>query len=106
MVPKSAFLYAGQGDLKSAIREYRNAKGRPHEAFGNNLIGDVEDFIGFFLERNPEFGHLHYCLGYINKDLKEDSILAKRHFTAFLECVPETAFVKERALATEWLIKL
>lgn len=102
----SAFLYACQRNLKSAVREYRNAKGRPHEVFGNNLIGDVEDFIGFFLERNPSFSHLHYCLGFINNELKQDSILAERHFSAFLECVPETEFIKERELAKEWLIKL
>ena len=102
----SAFLHAGQGNLKSAIREYRNAKARPSEAFGNNLIGDVEDFIGFFLERNPDFSHLHYCLGFINKELKQDSILAKNHFSAFLKFTPETGFLNEQRLAKKWLTEL
>lgn len=102
----SAFLHAVQGSLIKAVRDYRIAKDRPQEIFGNNLIGDVEDFIGFFLEKNPELSHLHYCLGFINKELKQDVILAKEHFKNFLECVPENTFINERAITKQWLQEL
>lgn len=89
----------------SALK-YRNAKDLLDEDFENHTIGYVEDFIGFFLERNPEFSHLHYCLGFINKVFKQASILAKKHFTDFLNCVPDTEFIIEQKLANKWITEL
>lgn len=102
----SAFLHACDGNLKNAVINYRKAKERPSELFGNNLLGDVENFIVVFIERHPDFSRLHYCLGFINKELKEDSILARQHFSAFLECTSEAEFTKERELATRWIINI
>lgn len=101
-----AFLNACQKDLKSAVRWYRNANQRPTELLGNNLLGDVEDFINFYLEKNPEYGHLHYCLGFINMELKQDTILAKNHFQQFIDLVPSNEFIRERELASKWLKNL
>jgi hypothetical protein len=102
----SAFIYACEGNLQKSAREYRTASSRPEEVFGNNLIADVEDFIDFCIEKYPDLTQLHYCLGFINKELKQDLLLAKRHLEDFLNLAPLNVFETERNLAQKWLSEI
>lgn len=99
----SAFIFACEGNLQKSAREYRNALDKPNEVFGNNLIADVEDFISFYVEKYPDLTQLHYCLGFINKELKHHFTLAKQYLGDFLESTPSNVFETERSIAQKWL---
>jgi tetratricopeptide (TPR) repeat protein len=102
----TAFIFACEGNLQKSAREYRNALDRPNEVFGNNLIADVEGFISYYLEKYPDLTQLHYCLGFINKELKQDFSLAKQHLEDFLNSTPSNIFETERNLAQKWLLEI
>lgn len=58
------FLHAYEGDIRKAIRFYKKAKKMP---FNNELVLiQVEEFIEYILEIEPERNHLYLCLAWIN----------------------------------------
>jgi tetratricopeptide (TPR) repeat protein len=98
-----AFLFAYKGDLNTAYREYSRALKRPVNEFSDGLINKVEDFILLIIEQNPKVPQLYYCLGIINKDFKEDLLLAKRDFETFISYSPINTFTKEKEIANRWV---
>ena len=95
-----AFLHAYVGDLSSAIRRYRAAmKLRVDES----VPMQVEEFMCWLLQQEPEKYQIYYCLGFINWKVKGDSARAIGNFDAFLSAGDERDFVTERQLARKWI---
>lgn len=95
-----AFLYAYKGNLKQAIRHYRQAS---KCNFEQDNFYQIEDFINWLLEQEPEKYQMYYCLGFINWQIKEDYVLALEHFNRFLELRHETEYLQEKELAEKWI---
>ena len=70
-----AFLDCYKGDLRSAIRRYRQAIMFTVEP---DVISQIEDFMCWVLELEPGQYQLHYCLGFFNWKTKGDEIQAKK----------------------------
>jgi hypothetical protein len=98
-----AFLLAYKGDLTAAYREYKRASTRPIEEFYDGLINKVEDFIQLMISQNKNIHQLHYCLGIINKEFKEDFLLAKQDLDKFLFDTPIDTFIREKEIANKWV---
>lgn len=98
-----AFLLAYSGDLKSAIRYYR--KGTQYELDPNG-IAQIEDFICWVIEQQPDRYQLEYCLGFFNWKVKGDVLQAKKDFQSFLDHCDDNSFQKEKELAIRWLEEL
>lgn len=75
-----AFLSAYDGDLIQAMKFYKKAFRLPQN---HSLPIEVEEFIEYILELEPEKYHLHLCLALIN-DFKGDHLLAKEDLDKFL----------------------
>ena len=101
-----AFLLAYKGELSSAYKEYNRALARPKEEFYDGLINKVEDFIVLMLNHNPNIIQLHYCLGIINKNFKNDSLLAKNDLLTFVSSVLPEQFINEREIANKWISQI
>jgi len=82
----AAFLYAYEGDLNKAYREYKNP----------TVPIQSEDFIHLVLEEEPEKGQLFYCLGLINLRAKKDFVAAKNDFQQFLNSEAADDFPEEQ----------
>ncbi len=95
-----AFLNAYRGDLKSAVRHYRQGTQYEHDPNG---IAQVEEFICWTLQQQPDKYQLEYCLGFFNWQVKGDVLQAKKDFLSFLNRCEENAFRKEKELTTKWL---
>jgi hypothetical protein len=98
-----AFLYAYQGDLKSAARHYKTAVTLPLEP---DLIRKVEDFLRFIAEQERDKHQLHYCLGYFYWKIKGDQTRAITELSAFLAAGNQAQFQLERELAGQWIAEL
>lgn len=97
------FLHAYAGDLKRAIQRYRNAMDLPVEA---HVIGEIEEFICWLLDEEPQKYQLHYCLGYINWKVKGDKPQAVKDFETFLLLGHENEFAVEREIARKWILEI
>lgn len=97
------FLYAYDGDLKRAIQRYHNAINQPIEP---RVIGQIEEFICWVLQREPQKYQLHYCLGFINWKIKEDKAQAIKDLETFLSVGNEKEFSVERELARKWISEI
>jgi len=95
-----AFLYCYKGDLKLAIRHYREAVFYSVEA---SVLNQVEDFMCWVLAEEPDKYQILYCLGFFNWKAKGDEIQAIKDFEAFLARGKSGKFEKERELAEQWL---
>lgn len=98
-----AFLYGYGGDLKSSIRNYRKAIALPVEG---EALYQIEDFVNWVLEEEPEKYQLYYCLAFFNWKAKGDKKQAVVQFEKFLSSCKENEFEKERDLANEWLAEI
>lgn len=98
-----AFLYAYKGDLKHAIRHYRNAS---KCNFSEDNFYQIEDFINWILEQEPTKYQLYYCLGFLNLEFKVDRVLALENFNRFLKLRNTTEFLQEKDLAEKWVKEL
>jgi tetratricopeptide (TPR) repeat protein len=99
-----AFLEAYDGNLKKSVQQYQKC-----EKFVNidpKVIDEVEDFICWVLEKEPEKYQLYFCLGFINKQIKEDKIQALNDFEKFLRLAKIDQFIKEQELAKQWIREL
>ncbi|HLG25859.1 MAG TPA: hypothetical protein VI588_03675, partial [Candidatus Gracilibacteria bacterium] len=83
-----AFLYAYNGNLNVAIRHYRKAA---MAAVEPDIIAQVESFLCWVLEKEPEKYQLYYCLGFFNWKIKGDVVQAEKDFRAPLKtpCLKE-----------------
>lgn len=95
-----AFLYGYKGDLRAAARHYRFAGNLDVEGL---TITQVEDFICWVLEQEPEKYWLHYCLGMFNWRTKGDTRQAVIDFREFLHHADNERFPKEIELAGKWV---
>jgi tetratricopeptide (TPR) repeat protein len=90
------FLYAYKGDMRRAEKYYKRAvKHNTRPA----LVNEVEDFILWVLEEEPDKVQLYYCLGLLNELFKEDHRQAIQDYNQFLNKVNENDFVEQQASA-------
>ena len=98
-----AFLFAYENNLKKAIQEYRI--GAKHEV-SPETISEVEDFIVWILEDEPDKYQYHYCLGFFNWKIKGDLQRATDDFKTFLATAKKGEFEKETELANKWIAEI
>lgn len=77
----AAFLEAYRGNLDKA-KEYYDAAITTEQGF--DIPFQVEGFIAWILDVEPDMKQLNFCLGYINEKIKDDSISAQKHYYNFL----------------------
>lgn len=97
-----AFIKAVEGELDESYKAYRDLKNNDYHF---TLKVDVEDFIIYFLENNPDKYQLYYCLGLINMWLKNDKDSAKREFEKFIEIDKEKQIFLTHQIYAEKYIK-
>jgi hypothetical protein len=68
-----------------------------------DVLTQLEDFMCWILEEEPDKYQFHYCLGFFNWKAKGDNIQGQKDLEKFLELGSEKEFVKERELAKEWI---
>ncbi|SHJ63717.1 hypothetical protein SAMN02745165_02836 [Malonomonas rubra DSM 5091] len=96
----SAFLHAYKGDLAKAIREYRICSNYDIAAI---TISQVESFLVWIIEEEPDKYQFYYCLGFFNWKIKGDEKKAVEDFQAFLKYSTGELFTKEVCLARKWI---
>lgn len=69
-------------------------------------LSEVEDFIVWVLEEEPDKYQYHYCLGFFNWKIKGDLHQSVNDFEAFLSNIKQGEFVKERDLAQQWISEI
>jgi tetratricopeptide (TPR) repeat protein len=80
-----AFIYAYEGDMAKATQQYQIAF--RDKSIPENKIFEIEEFISWILEEEPDKIQLSYCLGLINYMVKNDYVRALKDFEKFLENV-------------------
>ena len=95
-----AFLRAYENDLKKSIRQYRICA---NYDISPVTLSDVEDFIVWILEEEPDKYQYHYCLGFFNWKIKGDLHQSVHDFEEFLKHIKHGEFVIEKALALKWV---
>lgn len=98
-----AFLRAYENDLKKSIRQYRICAN--YDVFPLTL-SEVEDFIVWILEEEPDKYQYHYCLGFFNWKIKGDLHQSVHDFEKFLKNIKNGEFVTEKALALKWVSEI
>ena len=98
-----AFLWGYTGDLASSIREYRKASN--YESTPQALV-EIEEFIVWILEEEPEKYQFYYCLGFFNWKIKGDLNQAAKDFEEFLNRIKEGEFLKEKRLTEKWISEI
>lgn len=78
-----AFLFAYEGNLDRAFKEYKQAF-RGYYSYPG-FIFDIVDFILWALDREPDKAQLYFCLGLIYYYVIGDYSLALQDFERFLE---------------------
>jgi len=98
-----AFLRAYQKDLKRCIRQYRicaNFEILPV------TISEVEDFMVWILDEEPDKYQFFYCLGFFNWIIKGDLHQAIQDFERFLQQIKQGEFETEKALSLKWISEI
>ena len=95
-----AFLNAYTGNIKKSIQLYRKALKLNLEP---EKIIEVEEFIFWILETEPDKYWLYYCLGFYNWKIKYDLNQAKADFEKFIEKREADKYTRERELALAWI---
>lgn len=98
-----AFLYGYKGDLKHSIRQYRAAAQLRIEV---ETINQVEGFINWVVQANPEVVHLNFILGFFNWQIRGDYPLAKMNFEDFLSSCKNNLYTKEQELTSNWMVQI
>ncbi|RPI06106.1 MAG: hypothetical protein EHM64_04115 [Ignavibacteriae bacterium] len=96
-----AFLFAYEGNMKTATKLYLRAFKRTTERKDVQL--QTEQFIVDVLGAEPNRIQLYYCLGLINYHSKQDLIAAARDFSQFLAVCPNGQFEEEKREARIYL---
>ena len=95
-----AFLLGYSGNLKNAVRHYRLAE---NIEITPDTLNQIEAFILWVLNAEPERYQLYYCLGFFNWKVKGDLVSAEKDFTDFLDKVEPQKFQKEVELTRQWI---
>lgn len=98
-----AFLFAYENNLKKSIYEYRI--GAKYELLPET-ISQIEDFIVWILEDEPNKYQYYYCLGFFNWKIKGDLKRALYDFKIFLNSAKQGEFEKEKDLANKWVTEI
>lgn len=77
-----AFIHAYNLNLNNAARCYRLAA---QEECPPHILSQVEDFMVWIIENEPENRHLFYALGYFNLKIKGDVEMANKDFQSFID---------------------
>lgn len=94
-----AFLNAYEGNLAKTIQYYRTCC---NYDITPKTIEEVEEFMVWMLEAEPDKYQFHYCLGFFNWKIKEDLQRALTDFEEFLAVATDDTYGKEKTLAMEW----
>lgn len=81
-----AFLLAYRGELMQALRQYEIAA---RKQFPPTTITQVETFLEWLGDLEPEQVAVPFCMGAVNYFAKEDNVRALEEFEAFLRIAPE-----------------
>ncbi|MBU0492394.1 MAG: hypothetical protein KKA73_20855 [Chloroflexi bacterium] len=96
-----AFLLAYEGDMQGAFKRYKRAS---HEHCADpRVLLDIEEFICWILEKEPDKVQLYFCLGLLNLFSKGDWARALQDLEKFLEVAPPTQFSREIQLAEKYI---
>lgn len=95
-----AFLYAYSGDMTKSIRMYKSAF---RHSCDIKVPFEVEEFICWLLEKEPDKVQLHLCLGLLNYFAKGDIARALQDLEKFLELSPQGMFDQEKQLAISYI---
>ena len=98
-----AFLRAYESDLKKSIRQYRICANFDVSPV---TLSEVEDFIVWILEEEPDKYQYHYCLGFFNWIIKGDLHQSVHDFEEFIKHIKNGEFVTEKALALKWISEI
>jgi len=96
-----AFIYSYIADMKRASQYYWTAF--KYMQFPLNKILEIEEFIYWVLQDEPDKIQLHYCLGLINFSAKRDYSRALLDFERFLSNVNVEDFPSQVAKANEYI---
>jgi tetratricopeptide (TPR) repeat protein len=97
------FLHAYTGELKKALQRYRSAMRLPIDP---SVISEMEEFLCWILEVEPDKYQFHFCLGFINLEIKGDKEQAIKDLEIFLSRGNEHEFAEERRLARTWISEI
>jgi len=97
-----AFLFAYTGRLDRALRSYRVAA---KIGVDSRTWVEVEEFIIWIVEQEPDRVQLYFCLGLINYLGKGDEGQAQKDFNTFLR-LSKDEYLEQRNVAESYLQKL
>jgi hypothetical protein len=96
-----AFIFAYTKKLNNAARSYRIAA---VESSNASTLSQVEDFIVWIIEQEPDKFYLYYALGYFNWKIKGDKTMAKSDFVKFLSHpLAKINFPKETEISDDFI---
>lgn len=96
-----AFIFAYTQKLNNAARSYRIAS---VESSNASTLSQVEDFIVWMIEQEPDKFYLYYALGYFNWKIKGDITMAKSDFEKFLSHpLAKLSFPKEAEISNDFI---
>ena len=86
--------------MKEAIKYYRLAIKYKCET---SVPFEIEEFIDWVLELEPDKVQLHFCLGLVNYGGKGDKLQALRDFEKFIEITPNGKFIEAQGIAKSYI---
>lgn len=98
-----AFLWAYEGNLQKCIRQYRICS---NYEIAPVTLTQVEEFMVWILEQEPDKYQYHYCLGFFNWKIKGDRYRAVKDFENFLNHCKDDEYLKEKELAKNWTAEI
>jgi hypothetical protein len=98
-----AFLYAYEGNLGETLRQYCIVADYKVEPI---TLAQIEEFLCWIIEEEPDKYQFYFCLGYINWRIKGDAKRAILDFEEFLQLRKINQFEREHKLVTSWLKQL
>lgn len=98
------FLFAYDGNLKKARQCF--VRGAQQRALLGKTISELELFMCWVVEIEPDRHQLHYALGLLNRHLKGDNTRAIQDFQVFLDRARPGKFDREQKLAKLWIDEL
>ncbi|MDA3897939.1 MAG: hypothetical protein PF482_17540 [Desulfobacteraceae bacterium] len=99
-----AFLYTYKGNCKKAIQQYRQCEN--FEILPETL-SQIEDFLVWILDQEPDKIQYYYCLGFFNWKIKGDYEQALVDFKDFINFAREKSmYEKEVELSVSWVRKI
>lgn len=98
------FLFAYDGNLKKAREHF--LRGAQQRIPQRKSIAELELFMCWVIEQEPECHQMHMALGLLNWHLKGDFERAKKDFENFIARAKPGKFAREQKLAKLWTQEL